>query len=162
MYIFDSLKINVSQVVHETIDGETILLNLETGNYYSMDQMGVVIWQLLENEICVNDLIEALKNRFPDQDSEISASIPDFIAELIQEDLLIIHERPTAGNDSRQSGWNPLDTLEKIEYSVYCPPVLNKYTDMQDLLQLDPIHEVKVDTGWPTAKPDNLENKTAN
>jgi hypothetical protein len=29
-------------------------------------------------------------------------------------------------------------------------PVLNKYTDMQDLLLLDPIHEVD-ERGWPNS-----------
>ena len=32
-------------------------------------------------------------------------------------------------------------------------PALQKYTDMEDLLLLDPIHEVD-DTGWPNPKPD--------
>ena len=37
-------------------------------------------------------------------------------------------------------------------------PVLNKYSDMQDLLLLDPIHDVDEEAGWPTNKP-NLENE---
>ncbi len=30
---------------------------------------------------------------------------------------------------------------------------MNKYTDMQDLLLLDPIHEVDETKGWPTRDP---------
>ena len=31
------------------------------------------------------------------------------------------------------------------------PPVLNKYTDMQDLLLIDPIHDVEAH-GWPAKR----------
>ena len=34
----------------------------------------------------------------------------------------------------------------------YEPPQLEKYTDMQDLVLLDPVHEVDA-TGWPHPKP---------
>lgn len=30
--------------------------------------------------------------------------------------------------------------------------MLEKFTDMEDLLLLDPIHEVDVAAGWPTTK----------
>jgi hypothetical protein len=30
------------------------------------------------------------------------------------------------------------------------PPVLEPFGDMQDLLLLDPVHEVDEDAGWPT------------
>jgi hypothetical protein len=33
----------------------------------------------------------------------------------------------------------------------YAAPTLQKHTDMQDLLLLDPIHEVD-ETGWPSVK----------
>jgi hypothetical protein len=34
----------------------------------------------------------------------------------------------------------------------YTKPVLNKYTDMQQLLLADPLHEVQ-EAGWPHTKP---------
>ncbi len=34
----------------------------------------------------------------------------------------------------------------------YAPPALETYTDMQELLLLDPIHDVD-ETGWPAARP---------
>ena len=35
----------------------------------------------------------------------------------------------------------------------YEPPQLMKYTDMQELILLDPIHDVD-EKGWPHTKPD--------
>ena len=62
--------------------------------------------------------------------------------------------------------WEPIDKdlttkehitkaeiFPEIERPVFKPPLLKRYTDMQELLILDPIHEVD-DTGWPAIKPD--------
>ncbi len=35
---------------------------------------------------------------------------------------------------------------------AFAPPRLQRYTDMQDLLLLDPIHDVD-EVGWPVASP---------
>ena len=35
------------QVVHETIDGETVVINLATGNYYSIEGSGADLWSRL-------------------------------------------------------------------------------------------------------------------
>lgn len=36
----------------------------------------------------------------------------------------------------------------------YRPPVLEVFADMQDLLLLDPIHDID-EVGWPVARPDS-------
>ena len=36
-------KINTPKIVHETIDGETVILNLDNGNYYSLAGIGADI-----------------------------------------------------------------------------------------------------------------------
>jgi len=144
-------KINSSQVVHETIDDETILLNLETGCYFSLDFLGGMIWESIEAEICVSQIIEALKNQFQDQESEIDSSVAHFITELIEEELLVQKEK-SSEVDGMQPGEDLINKLKNINQSSYGPPTLNKYTDMQDILRLDPIHDVDESTGWPKAK----------
>ena len=39
-------RINAPHVVHETIDGETILIHLGTGAYYSLEGVGAHVWGL--------------------------------------------------------------------------------------------------------------------
>ena len=47
-----------------------------------------------------------------------------------------------------------VETDPGIERLSFEAPILHKYTDMQDLLLLDPIHEVD-EAGWPSVKPDS-------
>ena len=35
-------------VTHETIDGEAVIINLDSGNYYSLVDVGSFIWGLID------------------------------------------------------------------------------------------------------------------
>ena len=41
-------RVNTPTVTHETIDGEAVIINLDSGNYYSLVEVGSFIWGLVE------------------------------------------------------------------------------------------------------------------
>ena len=41
-------KVNTPPVIHETLDGEVIVVNLDTGTYYSIPGTGAEIWTLVD------------------------------------------------------------------------------------------------------------------
>ncbi len=143
------LRINTPKIVHETIDGETVILNLDSGNYYSLDGIGADIWALVENNVAMNGIIECIRNGYDGVQEEMEAAINTFIAHLMQEDLIM----PDHTNGSGNPDWSRtrLNTAPEENIPRFKAPALNKYTDMQDLLLLDPIHEVD-DAGWPERK----------
>jgi hypothetical protein len=142
-------RVNSPKVIHETIDGETVLVNLDSGNYYSFDGVGVDIWNLVETGIDGEGIIEAIVRRYAGDRETMEQAIYSFMKELEQEALVvkddeIARENVTgarADDDARTE-----DTRKSFEV-----PTLNKYTDMQDLLLLDPIHDVD-ESGWPSPK----------
>ena len=144
-----SLRINTPKIVHETIDGETVILNLDSGNYYSLDGIGANIWALVEKNVAMNGIIECISNGYDGVREEMEAAINTFIAQLMQEDLIM----PDRTNVSGNPDWSntQLNTAPGENVPGFVAPALNKYTDMQDLLLLDPIHEVD-DAGWPERK----------
>jgi hypothetical protein len=38
-------------IAHEIIDGEAIIVNLENGNYYSLNKTGAEIWNFIEKDL---------------------------------------------------------------------------------------------------------------
>ena len=139
MYILNS-----PHVVHETIDGETILLHLKTGNYYSFDGIGALIWR---NVIEVGSIENLIKTKV--LDPEQKQKTEDFIESLVGEDLL---KKGPLGDASSNNVSDELSSLVKGAIDQFKAPVLKKYSDMQELLLLDPIHDVEVSEGWPEAK----------
>jgi hypothetical protein len=140
--------IEPGDVVHETIDGEVILIALQSGCYYSLDGAGAEIWQALAAGRSLEETVEELERRYQADPGQIEAAVSVLVAELVAERLLHRAEpRVPSGN-----GGPPLPSAGNGARTAFDPPILAKYTDMQDFLLVDPVHEVD-DAGWPHPAP---------
>ncbi|MBN1363511.1 MAG: PqqD family protein, partial [Syntrophaceae bacterium] len=137
-------------IVHENIDGETIILNLDSGNYYSLMDVGADIWACIEKGAPVGEILLLIREKYDCPRGNEENTVISFLRELQQEGLIVpANNKPT--NSLMPQNWK--DQIKTRESKmVFNVPILNKYTDMQDLLLLDPIHEVDA-TGWPSTKP---------
>lgn len=138
-----SFKINVPQVVHETIDGETVIINLDSGNYYSLREVGAVIWNLIAQGADEAHIVEMLTQRYNGQPETMSQGVNALLTQLQAEQL--ITPQPSDETNAQPVHTEP----EQTEKQDFVMPVLESFTDMQDLLLLDPIHEVDAAEGWP-------------
>lgn len=138
------LKINTPHVVHETIEGETVLLNLQNGYYYSFDGAGALVWEGL----LYSGTLEAVYDNAPSL-KEHSKDINSFIEQLLEEELLVNTEFFERAPEVENPYEN--EPLVKEATENYQSPSLNKYTDLEELLLLDPIHDVDEEKGWPEA-----------
>lgn len=136
-------QINAGKVAHETIDGETIIINFDSGAYYSTDLLGMEIWEQLKSGVTLPELTETVARSYSGNRAEMEAALQNFVAEMVGEGLVVTVETST--------GDVPADSQPAIALTPFLPPILHKYTDMQDLLLLDPIHDVDTQ-GWPLPK----------
>jgi hypothetical protein len=137
----DGLHVDAERVVHETIEGETLVINLTTGTYYSLDGSGAEVWELLATGQDIGLAAAEIARRYPDRSDEAGAEVRRFAEELLAEELL--SPGPGKTEPSPLPDGNHGESFE--------PPVLKSYTDMQYFLLLDPIHEVDDAAGWPHA-----------
>jgi hypothetical protein len=140
-YARQKFRINTPQVVHDTFDGEAVIINLESGNYYSLEKSGEYIWNHLAAGFSVSEIARNLTNLYPDEAPRIERELEKFIDQLNEEKLVQVLDSEMEISDIKLSSNLNSDSFES--------PVLNRYTDMQELLLLDPIHEVD-DMGWPS------------
>ena len=127
-----SLVVDASHVVHETIDGEAILIHLGTGTYYSLDGVGAEVWALLAAGVDADALRSAGQERYDGDPVEVERGLSNLVAELLREGLVIEAESPpAAGSPELPSGRVP-----------FVVPVLHTYTDMQEFMLVDPLREV--------------------
>ncbi|HVF32738.1 MAG TPA: PqqD family protein [Acidimicrobiales bacterium] len=137
-------RVNSPQVINETIDGEAIMINLATGAYYSLDAVGGQVWTVLEQgPATVEDVAEALQASFDASHDEIVAGVRSLVEQLAAEELVVTTDEPAAAAAA------PAADGPKTSFT---PPRLDKFTDMQDLILLDPVHEVD-SRGWPHTVP---------
>jgi hypothetical protein len=142
-------RINEPKVVHETIDGETIVLNLEKGIYYSLNDTGALVWSLIENKYSQKEVLDKMARLFGNDQKHLRNQLDTFIDNLLREELVALSKdsRSIERNDRSDM---PIEDLSP-DGPRYIAPEFTKYTDMKDLLLLDPIHDVD-DSGWPAVK----------
>lgn len=158
------LRINAPHVVHETIDGETILIHLGTGAYYSLEGVGAHVWGLAVTVGDEGEIVADVQARYDADPQLIAEAVGSLLRQLFDEELLASVEAVGAdgvngvtvtGGASGAHAADPTlqpDTPVSPLPSEFVAPVLSKYTDMQEFMLIDPIHDVEEEAGWPHVK----------
>ena len=149
MNLLQTFQINTPTVISEIFDDEVVIINMESGSYYSLGQSGTSIWQQLQQGATITELITGVAQAYVINPDEITPAVQQFVAELEQEQLIVSMDTP--GHFMNGALPKAISAIEGTGHSHFAPPVLTKFTDMQDLLLLDPIHDVDK-TGWPQRK----------
>jgi hypothetical protein len=136
-------KINAPSIIWEVIETEIIVINMDNGYYYDVSGLSASIWRMIENGLSYVDIINEIAHHYNKSVVGIQPDINFFLCTLEEENLIVrIDEKGTALV-------NQVVDLSGVEYT---PPALKKYTDMENLLLIDPIHEVD-EHGWPNRYP---------
>jgi len=126
-------QIPEGKVAHEMIDGEVIVLQFDTGFYYSLNSGAAKLWRWIADGATWAQIRAA----FEPLHAEQAAGLDAFGERLASENLVSKVDGAPATAAELPRG------TERFEF-----PAMEKYGDMQDLLLADPIHEVD-EAGWP-------------
>lgn len=135
---------NSPAVASEVIDGEAVIMHLKSGKYFSAAASGGFIWACIERQQPVDHIAELFVQQYAATREQAKTAVDSFINDLLTEDLI------REVSDKQPPALLSLEDLGGTESrKVFMNPALNVYSDMQDLLLLDPIHDVD-EVGWPT------------
>jgi len=133
------LRVASANVHSKVFDDEVVVLEMKSGTYFSLRRSGVDVWRLIEENASSGRIFEALGERYDAPSEEIATAVEALLSELAEAELIV----GDPSIDPVQPSVAP--PAKKLLFS---PPQIERFTDMQDLLLLDPIHEVD-DAGWP-------------
>ncbi len=136
-------KIKAS-TVHERFGDESVIVNLDSGSYYSAQGTADFVWALVADGASESQILDRMTTRFTGDRDEIIRTVTEFLTHLASENLV----EPVA---SGANGTASPETVDAKTGQTFVAPILQKYTDMEELLRLDPIHEVD-EVGWPVVR----------
>ncbi|HUS21606.1 MAG TPA: PqqD family protein [Aeromicrobium sp.] len=143
------LTVPISRVAADNVEGEAVIVNLDTGAYYTTEGAGCDAWQLLATGRTLGEVITLLGDRYAAADGEIQEYLQLLITTFLAEGLMVVldPDDPAPGDDGTEGAGElpPLEPRPSFE-----PADLVSYSDMKGLLLLDPVHEVDA-RGWPHA-----------
>lgn len=71
------------------MDGSTVMLDITTGKYYNLGEVGGDIWTLLENALSMDELIDALTAQYDVDPEQCEKDIVPFIDKLLECGLIV-------------------------------------------------------------------------
>lgn len=135
-----NLVLNEEKMFADITDGIAIVINSETGIYYGMNTLGSAILENIINGASTENILKALK-ALPNVPADMEAKLNAFVEELKAKELII-----EGGEGSVEANISADAVADGFDLTV------DEYSDAQELLLADPIHEVKEDTGWTPEK----------
>ena len=82
-------KIRQSKEIDATeLDGEKVMMNLELGKYFALNSVGSRIWDIIENEIQVKDIVETLLKEYKVDKKKCEESVINYLVSLENEKLI--------------------------------------------------------------------------
>ena len=125
------------QCIAEIVDGEAVIINLDNGNYYNLQGKSVEVWMALNQGVTPERLLE-----FNQWDQAATVALERFLKLALDEGIL-----------AAATGTGSIEATQRI--GILDPSkdfAIAVYSDMQELLGLDPIHETDEVIGWPEKK----------
>lgn len=153
------IKTNGPEVISETTGSETVVIHLGTGLYFSIKHAASELWAHIAAGVPQARLINARYSQ--DASCPLTQEIQGYLEWLKRYELIVFANLgdsalcgpDTAASQSQADGEAHL-LLQSNQF------VFNAYDDMQELLGLDPIHDIDNQEGWPAAAPPNTQNTT--
>ncbi|AHE51807.1 PqqD family protein [Sphingomonas sanxanigenens] len=117
------------KVIGKLVDGEAVIINLDTGMYFGLDGVAAVAWDRLSAGTALEEISASLKLRFPAErliDEELAA----FARALCEQGLLAEADaaHPSASGSAVDVDWPP----------TYAAPAMDAYDDVAEMVALDP------------------------
>ena len=75
------------------IDSEAVLLNLDTGHYYILNETGCRIWELLDGQRQVSELANQICQEYEVDETQALKDVTQVLEQLYQEKLVELADR---------------------------------------------------------------------
>jgi Coenzyme PQQ synthesis protein D (PqqD) len=125
----DRICVNEPEIASKIMDGEAILINLQSGAYYSLRHAGAVVWQALRGHRTRDEVLQVVAVYYGEHPAHMESDISELLGRLQEENLVRVSEHDRA-----------VDAEEALlpASATYQKPSFEKFSDMADLLALDP------------------------
>ena len=87
--------INLDTVINKNLDiddtdldGEKVMMNLDKGEYFMMNEVGSRIWEIIEKSISVKEIIETLRSEYEVDEETCTDTVIEFLERLNNADLI--------------------------------------------------------------------------
>lgn len=89
------LEISLDTIINKNLDiddtdldGEKVMMNLDKGEYFMMNEVGSRIWEIITEPMNVKGIIDALRSEYEVDEETCKDTVIDFLGRLNNADLI--------------------------------------------------------------------------
>ena len=82
-------KVTFAETVFaQEVDGEMVLLDMESENYFGLDEVGTAIWQAMQEYGTLKEVLNALLEQYEVESEVLENDLEDFVGKLVESGLV--------------------------------------------------------------------------
>ena len=82
-------KITFAETVFaQEVDGEMVLLDMESENYFGLDEVGTAIWQAMQEHGNLQEVFNTLLEQYDVEAEVLEKDLSDFVGKLLESGLV--------------------------------------------------------------------------
>ena len=130
-------KLNEEKMFYDMAEGQAIVINFTTGMYYGTSSLGSAVLDALLAGAATADVLKALQ-ALEGCPADMEQKLDAFVKALLEKEII------TAGETTGAAC--AIDASALADGFVL---TVDEFTEVQDLILADPVHDVDVEQGWP-------------
>ncbi len=88
----DTTVVATPEQVSSDLAGESVILNLKTGMYFGLNEVGASVWNLLQQPRSVTDICTQILEEYEVESEQCERDVLTLLHELIESDLIEIKD----------------------------------------------------------------------
>ena len=81
------------QIISSKMDNEVVMMSVEKGNYYGLNQVGSEIWEKLNEPLTVTDLCSKLLIEYNVEREQCERDVMPYLEKLVEEGLILVSDQ---------------------------------------------------------------------
>ena len=130
-------KLNEEKMFYDMAEGQAIVINFTTGMYYGTSSLGSAVLDALLAGTATGDVLKALQ-ALEGCPADMEQKLNAFVEALLEKEIIAAGETTGAAC--------VIDAAALTDGWVLS---VDEFTEVQDLILADPVHDVDVEQGWP-------------
>ena len=79
-------------VFAQEVDGEMVLLDMNSENYFGLDEVGTAIWQAMQEKESLKEVLEVLLEQYEVEEDVLKKDLATFVEKLEESGLVKVEE----------------------------------------------------------------------
>ncbi len=79
-----------SDFIHAEIDGETVMMSIDSGEYHGLDVIASRIWELIETPVTIDTLVAQIMDEYEVEKEQCQSDVTVFLEKMAEDKLIIV------------------------------------------------------------------------